>query len=67
MGGLTMVELDPAFKSLNGDEVLRSIEEWMVQQARAAKTTNQTADKDNCGPGKGNAVLSGYCAPRALH
>ena len=58
-----MVELDPAFKSQNGDEVLRSIEEWMVQQARAAKTTNQTADKDNCGPGKGTPFSPGIAPP----
>jgi hypothetical protein len=39
-----MVELDPALKSQNGDEILRSIEEWMVQQVHATKPTNQTAD-----------------------
>ena len=48
-----MVELDPAFNSRNPDEVLRSFQEWMVQQAHAAKPTIQTAGIDNCGPEKG--------------
>jgi hypothetical protein len=48
-----MVELDPAFHSRNADEVHRSIQEWMVQQAHAAKPTIQTVGIENCGAGKG--------------
>jgi hypothetical protein len=51
--GPKMVEVDPAFDSRNAVKVLRSIEEWMVQQAHAAKPTIQTAGMDNCGPEKG--------------
>ena len=46
-----MVELNPAFNSRNGDEVVRSIEELLIQQARAAKATSQKADTANCGTG----------------
>ena len=46
-----MVELNPAFNSRNGDEVVRSIEELLIQQARAAKATSQKADTANCGAG----------------
>jgi hypothetical protein len=52
-GGLKMVKLDPAFNSRNADEVLRSIQELLVQQAHAAKPTMQSAGIENCGPGKG--------------
>ena len=39
-----MVELkDQALNPQNGDQVLRSFQEWMVQQAHAAKSTNQAA------------------------
>ena len=51
--GPEMVELDPAFNSRNPDEALRSFQEWMVQQADAAKPTIQTAGIDNCGLEKG--------------
>jgi hypothetical protein len=34
---------DQALNPQNGDQVLRSFDEWMVQQARAAKSTNQEA------------------------
>ena len=47
-----MVESDPALKSQNGEQVLRSIEEWMVQQGHAAKTTKQATDIDNHASGK---------------
>jgi hypothetical protein len=57
-----MVELDPALKSQNGDEILRSIQEWMVQQAHAAKPTNQTADINKSGPPK-ETPLSPSIAP----
>jgi hypothetical protein len=46
-----VVELNPAFHSQNGDEVLRSIEELLVQQARAAKAKIQTADAASCDAG----------------
>ena len=58
-----MVELDPAFDSRNADKVLRSIEEWMVQQAHAAKPTIQTAGIDNCGPEKGTQPSPIVAAP----
>jgi hypothetical protein len=45
-----MVESDPALKSQNGEQVLRAIEKWMVQQAHAAKPANQTADISRSGP-----------------
>ena len=48
-----MVELDPAFNSRNADGVLCSIQEWMVQQAHAAKPTIQSTGIENCGPVKG--------------
>ena len=48
-----MVESDSAPNSQKGDQVLRSFQEWMVQQAHAAKTTNQAADVDNHASGKG--------------
>ena len=34
---------DQALNPQNGDQVLRSFQEWMVQQAHAAKSTNQAA------------------------
>jgi hypothetical protein len=46
-----VVELNPAFNSRNGDEVVRSIEELLIQQARSAKATSQKADTANCGTG----------------
>ncbi len=46
-----MVELNPAFNSQNGDEVLRSIEELLVQQAHAAKAAGQKGGTANCGAG----------------
>ncbi len=49
--GAEVIELNPAFNSRNGDEVLRSIEELLVQQARAAKAAIQTADATVCGAG----------------
>src|SRR6516164_830071 len=52
-GALKMVESDSAPNSQKGDQVLRSIQQWMVQQAHAAKTTNQAADVDNHASGKG--------------
>ena len=58
-----MVELDPAFDSRNADKVLRSIEEWMVQQAHAAKPTIQTAGIGNCGPEKGTQSPPIVAAP----
>jgi hypothetical protein len=58
-----MVELDPAFDSRNADKVLRSIEEWMVQQAHAAKPTIQTAGIDNCGPEKATQPSPIVAAP----
>jgi hypothetical protein len=57
-----MVELDPAFKSQNGDKIFRSIQEWTVQQAHAAKPTNQAADMDENGAGK-ETPLSPSIAP----
>jgi hypothetical protein len=53
-----VVELDPAFNSRNGDEVLRSIQEFMAQQAHAAKPIIQIMGTENCGPGKG-----AHCPP----
>jgi uncharacterized protein YoxC len=53
-----VVELDPAFNSRNGDEVLRSIQEFMAQQAHAAKPTIQIMGTENCDPGKGT-----HCPP----
>jgi hypothetical protein len=58
-----MVEFDPALNSQNGEQVLRSIQEWMVQAADAAKTTNQAADQGNCASGKGS-YFSPSTAPR---
>ena len=49
-----MVESDPALNSQNGEQVLRSIQEWMIQQAHAAKTVNQAADIDNHASRKGS-------------
>jgi len=49
--GSKVVELNPAFNSQNGDEVLRSIEELLIQQARAAKAASQKGDTANCGAG----------------
>lgn len=48
-----MVEVDPALNLRNGQEVLRSIQEWTVQQAHAAKRTIQTVAIDSCDSGKG--------------
>ena len=56
-----MVELDPAFNSRNGDEVLRSIEEFMAQQAHAAKPAIQTSD--NCSPTKATLCPPSVAAP----
>ena len=58
-----MVEVDPAFDSRNAAKVLRSIEEWMVQQAHAAKPTIQTAGIDSCGPEKGTEPPPIVAAP----
>ena len=58
-----MVESDSALNSQNGEQVLRSIQEWMVQQAHAAKTTNQALDIDNHASGKGSH-FSPSIAPR---
>jgi hypothetical protein len=58
-----MVESDPALSSQNGEQVLRSFQEWMVQQAHAAKTTNQAAEIDNHASGKGSH-FSPSIAPR---
>ena len=62
-----MVELeDQALNSQNGEQVLRSFQEWMVQQAHAAKSTNQAAqfsDLDNHDSRKGS---SPSIAPREL-
>jgi hypothetical protein len=58
-----MVEVDPAFDSRSAAKVLRSIEEWMVQQAHAAKPTIQTAGIDNCGPEKGTESPPIVAAP----
>jgi hypothetical protein len=58
-----MVELDPAFNSQNDEQVLRSIQEWTVQQPHAAKTTNQAADIDNCGSGKGTQFSPSIAPP----
>jgi hypothetical protein len=44
--GHEMIELDPSFKSQNGDEVLRSIQEWIVQQPHSEKPMRQTTDVD---------------------
>ena len=57
-----MVESDPALSSQNGEQVLRSFQEWMVQQAHAAKTTNQAADKDNR-IGERHCILAGQGKP----
>jgi hypothetical protein len=48
---------DQALNPQNGEQVLRSFHEWMVQQAHAVKSTNQTAQKafsdlDNHAPRK---------------
>jgi hypothetical protein len=56
--GADMVEVDQAFKSQNGDELLRSIQEWMVQQAHAAKPTTQAANLDESSAGKGPTLSS---------
>jgi len=40
-----MIESDPALGSQNGEQVLRSFQEWMVQQAHAAKTDNHASEK----------------------
>jgi hypothetical protein len=48
---------DQTLNPHNGDEVLRSFHEWMVQQDRAAKPTNQQAqlsDLDNQESPKGS-------------
>ena len=58
-----MVELDPALKSQNGDEILRSIEEWMVQQAHATKPTNQTADINKSSPPKETPLAPSIAPP----
>jgi hypothetical protein len=48
-----MLELDPAFNSRKGDEVLRSIEQFIAEQARAAKHSIEAAGIDNGGSQKG--------------
>ena len=58
-----MVELDPAFNSRSGDEVLRSIEEFMAQQADAAKPAIQTSGTDNCGPDKATLCPPSVASP----
>src|SRR5215472_15562075 len=58
-----MVESNPALSSQKDEQVLRSFQEWMVQQAHAAKTTNQAADVDNHASGKGSH-FSPSIAPR---
>ena len=40
-----MIESDQALSSQNGEQVLRSFQEWMVQQAHAAKTDNHASGK----------------------
>jgi hypothetical protein len=49
---------DQALNSQNGEQVLRSFQEWMVEQAHAAKSTNQAAqfsDLDNHDSRKGSS------------
>ena len=58
-----MVELDQALKSQNGEQVLRSIEEWMVQQGHAAKTTKQATDIDNHASGNGSHITPSIAPP----
>jgi hypothetical protein len=58
-----MVESDPALKSQNGEQVLRSIEEWMVQQGHAAKTTKQATDIDDHASGKGSHFTPSIAPP----
>ena len=58
-----MVELDPALKSQNGEQVLHSIEEWMVRQGHAAKTTKQATDIDNHASGKGSHITPSIAPP----
>jgi hypothetical protein len=57
-GALKMVESkDQAINPQNNEQVLRSFQEWMVQQAHAAKSTNQAAqssDLDNHASQKGS-------------
>ena len=48
---------EQALNLQNSEQVLISFHEWMVQQARAVKSTNQTAqlsDLDNCASQKGS-------------
>jgi hypothetical protein len=58
-----MVESDQALKSQNGEQVLRSIEEWMVQQGHAAKTTKQATDIDNQASGNGSHITPSIAPP----
>jgi uncharacterized protein YoxC len=56
-GALKMVESkEQALNPQNGEQVLNSFHEWMVQQAHAVKSANQPAqfsDLDNCASRKG--------------
>jgi hypothetical protein len=57
-GALKMAETkDQALNPQNSEQVLSSINEWMIQQADAVKSTNQAAqpsDLGNCAPRKGS-------------
>ena len=55
-----MVELkDQALNPQNGEQVLSSFHEWMVQHSQAVKSTNQStrlSDLKNCGSRKGPSL-----------
>ena len=59
-----MVELDPSFNLRTGDEVLRSIEEFMAQQAHAEKPAIQTSATNNCSPDKATLCPPSVASPR---
>jgi hypothetical protein len=63
IGGLKMVESDPVLKSQNADEILRSVQDWMIQQAHAARPANQTANINKSSPPKESPLSPSFAPP----